>query len=434
MKRLSTLVLFCVVLVLGIVVDSFAEVSSDELLQILKEKGLVTEQDIERAKEFPKEEGAASKKEVVMNAARSPKSVNFKGRVQARFTSIENGDLESVTSQNAFDKSEFDGFVIRRVRLQFFGKVHDRWKYHVQVSADGDHNADRADPETADYGLRKDEVGLKLQDGYFTYDRDEDFTVVVGQFKSRFSPSYLTSGPFLPLCERPLAIDKLSRKREVGISIESRKKGQFDGRGYGVKTYDRKIFYAVGLYNGNGYNRNRNDNENLMATSMLVMRPNQHFNFGFSYAYDHVGYDSETTVLGSAMVDTSGNYVFGVKDGMVGKRINLLDVNSALDAGSLHIQVEYIQQTGHRLDRGYGYGVQGQVDMTDTFQIAVRYDEFDPNVDVDNSLDSRWYTLGTNWFVHGQNIKCQLNYTHREEVHGGQINNDIVITHFQVLF
>ncbi len=421
---------------LTIVVNSSAELSSDELIQILKEKGVVTDEDIKRAKELRKEKEILieEEKEFRVKAARRPKSVNFKGRVQARFTSIENGDLNEATSQNAFDQSEFEGFVIRRVRLQWFGEVVDQWKYHVQISADGDHNADKVDRVEPDYELRKDEVGVKLQDAYFTYEMDPYFNVTVGQFKSRFSPSYLTAGPVLPLCERPIVIDKLARKREIGISIESAKKGQLDGRGLGARIHDNPIFYAVGFYNGNGLNHLRNDNDNFMATAMIVVRPSPHVNFGLSYAYDHTGYDYETTVLGDAKVDANGNYVFDVEDGAVGKRLNIWDVNSALDVGPVHFQIEYIQQHGHGFDRAYGYGIQGQIDLTDTFQLTARYDEFDPNVDADNSFDSRWYTLGCNWFLHGQNIKWQLNYTFREEMHGNDVDNDVLITHFQVLF
>ena len=417
---------------LSMVVNSSAEISSAELLRILKEKGIITDEDIKKAEELKRED-----EEVVVKAARRPKSVNFKGRVQARYTSIENDDLSKVTSQKAFDESEFDGFAIRRVRLRWFGEVVDRWKYHVQISADGDQNADKLDPATPDYALKKEDIGLKLQDAYFTYDMNPYFNITVGQFKSRFSPSYLTSGPVLPLCERPLVIDKLARRREIGISIESAKSGQLDGRGHGTKVHYKPIYYAVGLYNGNKFNNMRNDNENFMATAMFVVRPSKYINFGVSYAYDHVGYDSETTVLGKAEeveINKKKYYVFEVKDSKVGERMNIWDFNTALDAGPVHIQVEYVQQHGHGFDRAYGYGVQGQVDLTDKFQLTARYDEYDPNVKVDNTFDCRWYTAGFNWFLHGQNVKWQLNYTFREEMHGENVDNDALITHFQVLF
>ncbi|MBW2172975.1 MAG: hypothetical protein JRF69_13615 [Deltaproteobacteria bacterium] len=72
--------------------------------------------------------------------------------------------------------------------------------------------------------------------------------------------------------------------------------------------------------------------------------------------------------------------------------------------------------------------------MTDFFQLTARYDEYDPLVGIDTTLDSRWYTFGYNWFFHGQDVKWQLNYSFREEMHGEQIDNDALITHFQLLF
>jgi hypothetical protein len=444
MRKGLTVIFWCAFFLLTSVASSSGELSSDELLQILIEKGIITQEDIEKAiesrkekQELSKEEKAVSKEkeEVVVKAARQPKTVNFKGRVQARYTSVENGDLNKVVSQKPFDDSEFDGFVIRRVRLRWFGNVTDQWKYHVQVSADGDHNDDNLDPAMPDYELKKTDVGVMLQDAYFTYDLHPYFNVTAGQFKSRFSPSYLVAGPVLPLCERPLVIDKLARRREIGISLESALEGQLDGRGPTAKLYDKPIFYALGLYNGNGFNKMRNDNENFMATAMLVWRPWRFINFGISYAYDQVGYDDETTVLGNAELSEDGDfYVFPVQDHAVGKNMNIWDFNSALDAGPVHLQVEYVQEDGSGVDRAYGYGIQGQFDLLDNFQLTARYDEFDPNVEEDNTFDSRWYTLGYNWFLHGQDIKWQLNYTFREEMHGEDVDNDALVTHFQVLF
>ncbi|MCK4488322.1 MAG: hypothetical protein KAU38_16375 [Desulfobacterales bacterium] len=437
MKKWLSVGFWCTFFLLTVVVKSSAGLSSDELLQILKEKGIITDQDIEKAKESRKEKEKVSEeeKEVLVKAARRPKSLNFKGRVQARFTSIQNGDLDKVTNQKAFDDSEFDGFCIRRVRLRWYGEVTDHWKYHVQISADGDHNEDKLDPTTPDYELKKDDIGLKLQDAYFVYGLHPYLNIRVGQFKSRFSPSYTTAGPKLPLCERPLVIDKIARRREIGISLESARTGEWDGRTHATKVHDRPIFYAVGLYNGNGFNRMRNDNENFMATAMFLWRPSPYINFGVSYAYDDTGYDYETSVLGKAEISDDGDYyVFPVKDHKVGKQLNIWDFNSALDAGPVHLQVEYVQQNGHDYARAYGYGIQTQIDLTDYFQLTARYDEFDPNVDVDNALDSRWYTVGYNWFIHGSAIKWQLNYTFREEMHGEHVDNNALITHFQLLF
>ena len=444
MKKWYSIVLLIVVFLFSSIVSSSAEISSDELLQILKEKGIITDKDIEKATTSKKPaEKIAREQETdkfVVKAARKPKSVNFMGRVQARYTYIENGDLDNVTYQKAFDRSEFDGFCIRRVRLRWFGNVTDRWKYHVQISADGQENADKLDPATPDYELKKDNISLMLQDAYFTYDHNPYLNVLVGQYKTRFSPSYLTRGPNLPLCERSLVIDQVGPPtRDIGITVESKKGSySFDGREHGRLIYERPVYYAVGLYNGNGKNHMRNDNENLMATAMLILRPAKYINFGVSYGYNHIAYDSTTSVIGKAKkVDVGGTYyyMFDVDDGgVVGKRMHYWDFNSALDVGPVHIQAEYIQQHGHGFKRAYGYGIQGQYDLTDNFQLTARYDELDPNVDVDNSFDSRWYTVGWNWFIHGQDIKWQVNYTVRKEMHGYHEDNDILVTHFQVLF
>jgi hypothetical protein len=230
-------------------------------------------------------------------------------------------------------------------------------------------------------------------------------------------------------------IDKLARRREIGISLESPSNGQWDGRAHGAKINDSQFFYAVGLYNGNSFNHMRNDNENFMVSGMFLWRPSPHFNLGTSYAYDQVGYDCETTVLGKAEEDLAdGYYKYPISDHKVADNMHLWDFNCAFDWKPVHLQFEYITQDGDESKRQYGYGIQTQIDLTDNFQLTARYDEFDPNVDDNNALDSRWYTVGYNWFIHGQDIKWQLNYSFREEMHGENINNDILVTHFQVLF
>ncbi|MBW1745804.1 MAG: hypothetical protein JRJ25_05625, partial [Deltaproteobacteria bacterium] len=50
MKKWYSIVLLCVVFLFSSVVSSSAEISSEELLQILIEKGIITDKDIEKAK------------------------------------------------------------------------------------------------------------------------------------------------------------------------------------------------------------------------------------------------------------------------------------------------------------------------------------------------------------------------------------------------
>ncbi len=394
-----------------------------------------------------------------------PKVFNVTGRVQFRYQALnDNKDDQSlVVSQNAFDREPNDGFMIRRMRLHFFGDVTDRWSWMVQVSADGDHNEDSIDPDFADYRLAKDEVGLKLQDASITYHPHPYFNITMGQFKSRFSPSYLTSGPELPLCERPLVVDKLGRKREIGISIESNTRGVWDGRGYYKKPPTEPFYYALGIYNGNGYNRMRNDNENFMYTAMVLVRPLKGLALGTSYAYDKLGTDEEMTVLtdpeiakfyvddGQA-IDWQEYYAYKGKTIVLGQKLHLWDLNAAYDYSRYHVQGEFINLDGNDVDRAWGYGIQGQIEVLDWVnaiscledwslwgavkgaQLTWRYDQLDPNVEKDNSFDSRWYTLGCNLFIHDPHLKWQVNYSWREEMHGKDIDNNILLTHFQLLF
>jgi len=442
MKKWFSVVLCSMFFLLTIVVNSSAEVSSDELLQILKEKGVVTDQDVEKAKESRKEK---EKEETLVKAYRKTKSFGIAGRVQFRYMAMENDDDHSlVTYQKDFDRPEFDGFCLRRVRLRWQGNITDDWSYHVQFSYDGAENADaKHDPGDPDYELKKNDIGFKLQDAEIRYRLHPYFNINMGQFKTRFTTAYLTRGPNLPLCERALIIDKITPPtRDIGITIESEKgRYSFDGRERGRPIYDKPIYYAVSLYNGCGFNHMRNDNEAYMYMGMLLVRPCKHFNFGASYARNREGYDYDTNKLGDPefwLVDNC--WVFKDKKRKPAEDVNYWDFNAALDIGRVHVQAEYIRRDADRRRHGltsyidYGYGVQAQVDIFDNFQLTCRYDELDLDDDVDSSYDSEWYTVGYNWFIYGQKVKWQLNYTFREEMHGEDVDNDVLITHFQVLF
>ena len=119
------------------------------------------------------------------------------------------------------------------------------------------------------------------------------------------------------------------------------------------------------------------------------------------------------------------------------------DLNAAYKYGRYSLQGEFINADSGDIDRAYGFGIQGQMNIVDWLdcipllknwslwdavngvQLVCRYDQFDPNTNVDNAFDSRWYTIGWNLFIHDPYLKWQCNYTLREEMHGYEIDNNI---------
>jgi phosphate-selective porin len=464
MVKGSFLLIACLMLSHLTMPDVALAETNDEILERLEELGNVTrqqEKEIERLEKELQESisdikkhqdkatgGAieAEKEETLVKAYRKTKSFGIAGRVQFRYTHMENDDAhDSVTSQKVYDSPEFDGFCLRRVRLRVQGDITDDWSYHVQFSYDGAENADaEIDPRDPDYELKKNDIGFKLQDAEINYRIHPYLNIHMGQYKTRFSNSYLTRGPNLPLCERPLIIDKITPPtRDIGISIESEKgRYSFDGREHGMPIYDKPIYYAVGIYNGCGFNHMRNDNEQFMYMGMLLVRPSKYFNLGASYARNREGYDNDKVFGDAEMVRIDGTdyYLYEVVEGDAAEDVDYWDLSAALDIGRVHVQAEYIRRDADPRSSGgdscvdFGYGIQGQIDILDNFQLTCRYDWLDLNDDVDSSKDSEWYTIGYNWFIYGQKVKWQLNYTFREEMHGEDVDNDVLITHFQLLF
>ena len=70
----------------------------------------------------------------------------------------------------------------------------------------------------------------------------------------------------------------------------------------------------------------------------------------------------------------------------------------------------YNGPSGHSVDKhasGF-YATLGYM-LTKKLQLLARYDEFDPNHEIDNNK-SREYSVGLNYFIKGQGLRLILNY------------------------
>ena len=76
----------------------------------------------------------------------------------------------------------------------------------------------------------------------------------------------------------------------------------------------------------------------------------------------------------------------------------------------------------------------GYVFMKNLMGIAVRYELLDDNLDKETQGDEWQLAATLTWYMVGDYLKAQLEYTHREELHGLSLDNDSVLGGVQLLF
>jgi len=111
-------------------------------------------------------------------------------------------------------------------------------------------------------------------------------------------------------------------------------------------------------------------------------------------------------------------------------------VNVEYASTHLYLAGEYLMATtdsavGGEVDSAGFFGHFGY-SFNDHWEIHARYDDWDPNTDVDDDGES-WITAGINYKLHKFNTMFYLNYIAREE-EGTDIDNDEVVLMFQYAF
>jgi len=376
--------LFFVLVILGGLVFSAKSQSTDDVLNLLIQKNVVSQKDADSIRAeaaIAAQANLAKVKSFPVNAA---KKIQIAGYTQVRYQALE-------------ETGKIDGFDIRRARLDVKGNISPYWSYRVHFDLAG---------------------SPKLIDAYAELKVNDYFNFTIGQAKIPFSLENLTSSNKLELIDRSQAVEALvARGKDVG--------GNQNGRDIGIqlggtilKLKDRPVVdYRLGVYNGSGINTVDN-NENKDIAARLILHP-------------VVGLD-----ISAALYDGS-RFIPEVKTGTVvttpSKTVNRdrygFDLN--YDWNNLALRGEYIHGTDDATNRE-GYYVQGgYYFLRKKIQLLAKYDFYDADKAKANDA-STWYVLGAN-FNFNPNTRLQLNYTIKNE-EGTAIKNNLASVQFQIGF
>jgi hypothetical protein len=373
-----------IILISGGLVFSAKSQSTDDVLNLLIQKNVVSQKDADSIRAeaaIASQANLAKVKSFPINAA---KKITIAGYTQVRYQALE-------------ETGKVDGFDIRRARLDVKGNISPYWSYRVQFDLAGT---------------------PKLIDAYAELKLNDYFNFTIGQAKIPFSLENLASSNKLELIDRSQAVEALvARGKDVG--------GNQNGRDIGIqlggtilKVKDRPVVdYRLGVYNGSGINTTDTNEKKDFATRLIV--------------HPVVGLDI------SAALYNGSRFVPEVKAGTVvttpSKNVdrNRYGFDLNYDLKDLAIRGEYIHGTDDLIDREGYYFQAGYYFLQKKLQLIAKYDFYDTDkAKADNA--STWYVFGANYNFN-TNVRLQANYTVKQE-EGTSIDNNFASIQFQIGF
>jgi phosphate-selective porin OprO/OprP len=378
--------------------------SSTKLIDLLIKKGILTKDEAEALKKEAMEE------EKQQQVAAEKQSAEWTNKVEAgynngiyikttddRYSLKMNVGVQPLFSYRANDdKDDESTFRIRRARYYASGNAFYPWlKYSTQLTLEGGSAA--------------------LRDAYLEATYLDYLQPRAGQFKVPFDREFLDSGFALPFIERSIASGQFSLQRDLGLQLSGTVLG-------------KQLTYAAGVFNGSGANQN-NVNTDYMYVGRVVWEPFGHY----PYAQPLVGTKKETLLA----LGVAGAYLPGLEPGerkslagVLGNK-DIVPVKSDVFQFTSDLALKYKRFSGEagyyfrKIDpqestttypstNAWGmYAQGGYFVIPDRFELAARYSYIDPDNPTGKSANREHeVTFGLNYYIWGQRIKAQLNYSY----------------------
>jgi phosphate-selective porin OprO/OprP len=244
MKRICFTLIAALTLGLMLILAGPSLAAEKPLADILKEKGVLTEEEYQEAKKAEEAQKAAA-------VAEKPSSLPLAGYKKGFFLQTPDEKLKLVfngyvrTQLRLYENntSQDNEFKIRHARLGLTGYYGKYWSGRVE----------------GEFSTPSD--GKFLKYAYLNFSYLPDLQVRAGQFKAPFSREYLTSSSGIDTIERAMITDSggLVPKYDIGVML------------HGPSVLDGMLSYGVGVFNGNGANNSdTNDDKDLVARLVLA--------------------------------------------------------------------------------------------------------------------------------------------------------------------
>ena len=346
---------------------------------------------------------------VTVQATNGEASLTLGGLLQVQFEDGDRGDAR-------FPATGEDRFYLRRARLNATGTFAEDFDFRLEF--------DLAGTLSNTTGLR-----AQMTDGYVNWNHYAFANVRAGQFKTPFGFEQLYGDPRLLTIERSLANDRLTLNRQLGAQLWG-------------DLLDKHLSYAVGVFNGNGVNNSGNDNGKFLWAERLAVTPWKGNLFGgpASWAIGANAFQSEDTALSLPDLNLDSTPTTPDKDNLFTGKRHGYGVDSQLETGPFSLWVEYLRnhleptdaKPFSQLDADGWYAQAGVFLVPKKLQAVVKYETFDPSRRISGD-DVSTDTVGLNYYIHGNNLKLQLDYL-RTDLAGNADTQNKVIMRLQAWF
>ncbi|HEV9037374.1 MAG TPA: porin [Puia sp.] len=385
--------------------------TTNDLLKLLTQKGTITQQE---ADSIRRDFSARQRKEEQTADSfplRLGRSLDLSGYTQAVYQNFQHPG------------KYFDGFSIKRARLDFQGHFASQFDYRLLVDFAGA----SATSGTAPTGGAL--ISPTLIEANITYKPFHFLQIRAGQLYVAFSQENMTQDRNLDLIERSQVVSALvGRKGDAANGLVD-SVGNQNGRDIGIQAAGsffrlRDAYfldYTVQLLNGAGINSPDN-NASRDIDARLVIHPAKFLSLGGSY------YNGVDRFMTSPAKDQ--------------KRIRY-GGELAVNLSSLSLKGEYIrgqEGSGSAADHGTDpaitihegwYAQIGYFLLPRKLQGVFRYDYYDPNT-AKTQTASTYYDFGVNYFFNVW-TKIQVYYSLRNQ-EGPAINNNLFEAQLQLAF
>ena len=352
--------------------------------------------------------------------ATSEDGVQIIGYIQAQ------GDYKFLGKDDKGKLLDESSFYFNRARLGVTGNIPYDFSYYLITELSQTLNG--ADTKSGPFIL----------DAFVSYNRFAPYVkVAVGQFKSPFGIELLTPCHKLHTINRALAVNQLVNPlRDQGIML-SGSTGEMKIFGMETKNF---IGYNLAVMNGSGINK-RDENGKKDIVGRLTLHPVEFLTLGASYRFG-----KQKPLLATATKDDERKRLgfdaeVNFKNFLVqGEFVQGEDIGSYTTGGGCSGEVEVHEGSVKR----NGYFVQALYMTPWKIQPVVRFERFDPNLDINSdeltgaSKDTDYIQnsiiYGFNYFFNDK-VRFQFNYVYNAEENGlVEKKNDQVLAQMQIIF
>src|SRR5579863_6979669 len=384
--------------------------TADDILTILTRKGTITEKEADSIRR--ESTARQDRRDAIADSfpLRLGRSLSLSGYTQVVYQNFEHPHAGKY----------YDGFTIKRARLDFQGHFSSQFDYRVLVDFVGQSGANGTAPTGGQ------QISPFLVEAYITYKPFTWLNVKAGQMIVEFGQENVTQDRNLDLIERSQVVNALvARKGDAANGLVD-SVGNQNGRDIGIqlngslfRTQDRYFLdYYVQLLNGAGIN-SLDNNASKDFDARFVLHPLRFLSLGGSY-YD--GFDRFTGTSAKDQLRTRWG------------------LDADLELNALSVKADYIHGqdgttnlktgTSATLHQGW-YGQVGYFILPRHLQGVFRYDWYDPNT-AKNQVNSTYYDFGLNYFFNVW-TKVQVYYSLRNQ-QGPTINNNMFEAQLQLAF